>query len=155
MNFSALFFFYLCQLNCVHTHMCKYNHFQVAASMKKDVDAQIPNYPNLPSKLLCLLHNVTLHVCVIYLVFPLCDLRCQPFQLLISYNGSLNFDLRRTLKQMKCMLRWHSNLFLLYEPVTKDLYAPCSKFVTLNWNIYNWYAVRQGFTVKIWSVNES
>ncbi|XAR63770.1 hypothetical protein NMG60_11023837 [Bertholletia excelsa] len=34
---------------------------QVAASMKKDVDPQIPNYPNLPSKLLCLLHNVTLH----------------------------------------------------------------------------------------------
>ncbi|KAE8665084.1 Auxin response factor 19 [Hibiscus syriacus] len=34
---------------------------QVAASMKKDVDAQVPNYPNLPSKLLCLLHNVTLH----------------------------------------------------------------------------------------------
>ncbi|XP_062115299.1 auxin response factor 19-like isoform X2 [Humulus lupulus] len=34
---------------------------QVAASMKKDVDAQIPNYPNLPSKLLCLLHSVTLH----------------------------------------------------------------------------------------------
>ncbi|KAK4414901.1 Auxin response factor 19 [Sesamum alatum] len=34
---------------------------QVAASMKKDIDAQIPNYPNLPSKLLCLLHNVTLH----------------------------------------------------------------------------------------------
>ncbi|KAG9135669.1 hypothetical protein Leryth_002400 [Lithospermum erythrorhizon] len=34
---------------------------QVAASMKKDVDGQIPNYPNLPSKLICLLHNVTLH----------------------------------------------------------------------------------------------
>ncbi|KAK4279355.1 hypothetical protein QN277_011149 [Acacia crassicarpa] len=34
---------------------------QVAASLKKDVDGQIPNYPNLPSKLLCLLHNVTLH----------------------------------------------------------------------------------------------
>ncbi|CAL1414036.1 unnamed protein product [Linum trigynum] len=34
---------------------------QVAASMKKDVDGQIPNYPNLPSKLLCLLHSVTLH----------------------------------------------------------------------------------------------
>ncbi|KAM1724399.1 hypothetical protein ACFX11_022844 [Malus domestica] len=34
---------------------------QVAASIKKDVDGQIPNYPNLPSKLLCLLHNVTLH----------------------------------------------------------------------------------------------
>ncbi|XP_027339805.1 auxin response factor 19-like isoform X2 [Abrus precatorius] len=34
---------------------------QVAASLKQDVDAQIPNYPNLPSKLPCLLHNVTLH----------------------------------------------------------------------------------------------
>ncbi|KAK2646197.1 hypothetical protein Ddye_021392 [Dipteronia dyeriana] len=34
---------------------------QVAASMKKNVDGQIPNYPNLASKLLCLLHNVTLH----------------------------------------------------------------------------------------------
>ncbi|KAJ6435953.1 hypothetical protein OIU84_001059 [Salix udensis] len=34
---------------------------QVAASLKKDVNAQVPNYPNLPSKLLCLLHNVTLH----------------------------------------------------------------------------------------------
>nr|GMD91037.1 Auxin response factor 19 [Ipomoea batatas] len=34
---------------------------QVAASMKKDVDAQIPNYPNLPSMLICYLHNVTLH----------------------------------------------------------------------------------------------
>lgn len=34
---------------------------QVAASMKKNVNAQIPNYPNLSSKLLCLLHNVTLH----------------------------------------------------------------------------------------------
>ncbi|KAL1568142.1 auxin response factor 19-like isoform X1 [Salvia divinorum] len=34
---------------------------QVAASMRKDANAQIPNYPNLPSKLICLLHNVTLH----------------------------------------------------------------------------------------------
>ncbi|XP_076945354.1 auxin response factor 19-like [Bidens hawaiensis] len=34
---------------------------QVAASMKKDVDAHISNYPNLPSKLLCILHSVTLH----------------------------------------------------------------------------------------------
>ncbi|KAH9805570.1 auxin response factor 19 [Citrus sinensis] len=34
---------------------------QVAASMKKDIDGQIPNYPNLPSKLLCILLNVTLH----------------------------------------------------------------------------------------------
>ncbi|XP_076929274.1 auxin response factor 5-like [Bidens hawaiensis] len=29
--------------------------------MKKDADAQIPNYPNLPPKLLCILHSVTLH----------------------------------------------------------------------------------------------
>ncbi|KAG9449317.1 hypothetical protein H6P81_009282 [Aristolochia fimbriata] len=34
---------------------------QVAASMQKDADAHIPNYPNLPPKLICLLHNVTLH----------------------------------------------------------------------------------------------
>ncbi|XP_076888023.1 auxin response factor 5-like [Bidens hawaiensis] len=34
---------------------------QVAASMKKDADAQIPNYPNLQSKMLCILHNITLH----------------------------------------------------------------------------------------------
>ncbi|KAB5514776.1 hypothetical protein DKX38_028682 [Salix brachista] len=37
------------------------NVARVAASLKKDVNAQVPNYPNLPSKLLCLLHNVTLH----------------------------------------------------------------------------------------------
>lgn len=30
--------------------------------MKKDVDAQIPNYSNLPPKLICLLHGVTLLV---------------------------------------------------------------------------------------------
>ncbi|XP_024967774.1 auxin response factor 19-like isoform X1 [Cynara cardunculus var. scolymus] len=34
---------------------------QVSASMKKGMDAQIPSYPNLQSKLLCILHNVTLH----------------------------------------------------------------------------------------------
>ncbi|XP_057967449.1 auxin response factor 19-like isoform X1 [Malania oleifera] len=33
---------------------------QVAASMQKETDC-IPSYPNLPSKLICLLHNVTLH----------------------------------------------------------------------------------------------
>lgn len=30
--------------------------------MHKDTDS-IPSYPSLPSKLICLLHNVTLHVC--------------------------------------------------------------------------------------------
>ncbi|XP_010261761.1 PREDICTED: auxin response factor 19-like [Nelumbo nucifera] len=33
---------------------------QVAASMQKETDS-IPSYPNLPSKLICVLHNVTLH----------------------------------------------------------------------------------------------
>lgn len=33
---------------------------QVAASMNKDTD-NIPTYPNLPSKLICMLHNLTLH----------------------------------------------------------------------------------------------
>ncbi|KAI3915176.1 hypothetical protein MKW92_047421 [Papaver armeniacum] len=33
---------------------------QVAASMQKDTDS-IPGYPSLPSKLICVLHNVTLH----------------------------------------------------------------------------------------------
>ncbi|MCI04121.1 auxin response factor 19-like, partial [Trifolium medium] len=33
---------------------------QVAASMQKEADF-IPSYPNLPSKLICMLHNVALH----------------------------------------------------------------------------------------------
>ncbi|KAK2439281.1 hypothetical protein P8452_34794 [Trifolium repens] len=34
---------------------------QVAASLKKDGDVQVPNYSNLPSKLPCILHSLTLH----------------------------------------------------------------------------------------------
>ncbi|WVZ92172.1 hypothetical protein U9M48_038258 [Paspalum notatum var. saurae] len=34
---------------------------QVAASMRKDANAKIPSYPNLPSKLICILHSVTMH----------------------------------------------------------------------------------------------
>ncbi|CAK9875006.1 unnamed protein product [Sphagnum jensenii] len=34
---------------------------QVTASTQKELDAHIPNYPNLPSRLICLLDNVTLH----------------------------------------------------------------------------------------------
>ncbi|KAG2585038.1 auxin response factor 21-like isoform X1 [Panicum virgatum] len=34
---------------------------QVAASMRKDADAKIPSYPNLPSKLICILISVTMH----------------------------------------------------------------------------------------------
>ncbi|XP_039018595.1 auxin response factor 19-like isoform X2 [Hibiscus syriacus] len=33
---------------------------QVAASMQKEIDF-VPSYPNLPSKLICMLHNVKLH----------------------------------------------------------------------------------------------
>ncbi|KAL4318795.1 hypothetical protein GQ457_18G001730 [Hibiscus cannabinus] len=33
---------------------------QVAASMQKETDF-VPSYPNLPSKLICMLHNITLH----------------------------------------------------------------------------------------------
>ncbi|KAG2579988.1 hypothetical protein PVAP13_6NG300700 [Panicum virgatum] len=34
---------------------------QVASSMQKDADAKIPSYPNLPSKLICILSSVTMH----------------------------------------------------------------------------------------------
>ncbi|KAJ7545932.1 hypothetical protein O6H91_08G016700 [Diphasiastrum complanatum] len=34
---------------------------QVAASTQKEADPQIPGYPNLPSQLICKLHNITLH----------------------------------------------------------------------------------------------
>ncbi|XP_062191110.1 auxin response factor 21-like isoform X2 [Phragmites australis] len=34
---------------------------QVAASLRKDADAKIPSYPNLPSRLICILHSVTMH----------------------------------------------------------------------------------------------
>ncbi|TQD75178.1 hypothetical protein C1H46_039300 [Malus baccata] len=34
---------------------------QVAATTNKQVDAHIPNYPNLPPQLICQLHNVTMH----------------------------------------------------------------------------------------------
>ncbi|CAD6335872.1 unnamed protein product [Miscanthus lutarioriparius] len=34
---------------------------QVAASTNKEMESQIPNYPNLPPQLICQLHNVTMH----------------------------------------------------------------------------------------------
>ncbi|KAK9691363.1 hypothetical protein RND81_09G192500 [Saponaria officinalis] len=34
---------------------------QVAASTNKEIDAHIPNYPNLPAQLICQLHDVTMH----------------------------------------------------------------------------------------------
>jgi hypothetical protein len=37
---------------------------QVAASTNKEMESQIPNYPNLPPQLICQLHNVTMHVSV-------------------------------------------------------------------------------------------
>jgi hypothetical protein len=35
---------------------------QVAATTKKIPNSRIPNYPSLPSQLLCQVHNITLHV---------------------------------------------------------------------------------------------
>ncbi|VAI55808.1 unnamed protein product [Triticum turgidum subsp. durum] len=34
---------------------------QVSASTNKEMESQIPNYPNLPAQLICQLHNVTMH----------------------------------------------------------------------------------------------
>ncbi|KAL9315995.1 hypothetical protein ACSQ67_016996 [Phaseolus vulgaris] len=61
---------------------------QVAASTNREVDAHIPNYPNLPPQLICQLHNVTMHVRIKLIV--------------------LNF--RRMLKQMKYMHKSLCNL---------------------------------------------
>jgi len=36
--------------------------FKVAASTRRIATSQIPNYPSLPSQLLCQVQNVTLHV---------------------------------------------------------------------------------------------
>nr|GMD88623.1 auxin response factor 19-like isoform X1 [Ipomoea batatas] len=49
------------KFDCLFPNLVNKFAVLVAASMKKDVDAQIPNYPNLPSMLICYLHNVTLH----------------------------------------------------------------------------------------------
>jgi len=77
--------------------------------MQKDVDAHIPNYPNLPSKLICLLHNVTLHVCF---WFPLFFLMKYKYETLVTLNTFPSFWLffRLMRRQMKSMLRWHSSL---------------------------------------------
>lgn len=49
--------------------------FQVAASMQKETDG-IPNYPSLPSKLICVLLNVTLHV---WKILHMTFVPCLPF----------------------------------------------------------------------------
>jgi hypothetical protein len=41
----------------------------VAVSTNKEVDAHIPNYPSLPPQLICQLHNLTMHVWLVYLFF--------------------------------------------------------------------------------------
>lgn len=47
--------------------VCKMNlpfcaFFQVAVSTRMPATSHIPNYPSLPSQLMCQVHNVTLHV---------------------------------------------------------------------------------------------
>lgn len=79
-------------------------HFQVAASMQKDIDAHIPNYPNLPSKLICLLLNVTLHVGYLFAIF---------IEVHNIFHFSFTLDMiymlvrisRRIQRQMKYMLK--------------------------------------------------
>jgi len=63
--------FYLSRLclSCFESDIYTCFLLQVAASMQKDVDGHVPSYPNLPSKLICLLHNVTLHVICSYAPF--------------------------------------------------------------------------------------
>jgi len=40
--------------------------FKVAASTRRIATSQIPNYPSLPSQLLCQVQNVTLHVSSVF-----------------------------------------------------------------------------------------
>jgi hypothetical protein len=73
---------------------------QVAASMQKDIDAHVPSYPNLPSKLICLLHSVTLHVIYSY------SIMCPPYMNLVitnSYIYHLFFIIRLTQRLMRFM----------------------------------------------------
>lgn len=55
-----LFFYILIELM-----KASFMYEQVAVSTKRTATSQIPNYPNLPSQLLCQVQNVTLHVCVL------------------------------------------------------------------------------------------
>ena len=62
---------------------------QVAVSTKRAATSQIPNYPNLPSQLLCQVQNVTLHVCVsppifVLFFFSFCLINNLAFDILIG-----------------------------------------------------------------------
>jgi len=62
------------------------------------VDGQVPNYPSLASKLLCLLHNVTLHVwllmlCCIHSLPFYCISICGFFFFGLIIKLPLNFDI--------------------------------------------------------------
>jgi hypothetical protein len=53
---------------------------QVAASTNKEMESQIPNYPNLPPQLICQLHNVTMHVSV------------EPYNTLVTWASNLSVN---------------------------------------------------------------
>lgn len=91
---------------------------QVAASMQKDANIHIPNYPNLPSKLICLLHSIRLHVghCVLHFstFFHIVANCSDEVPLLFFFLGEFihqgyNFLFlviyRQMQRQTKCMLR--------------------------------------------------
>jgi hypothetical protein len=72
---------------------------QVAASMQKDIDAHVPSYPNLPSKLICFLHSVTLHVIDSSHVLPTWTLR-SPILILSNLNSQADPDTDEVYAQM-------------------------------------------------------
>ena len=53
---------------------------QVAASTNKEMESQIPNYPNLPAQLICQLHNVTMHVSL------------EPYNTLFTWASNLSIS---------------------------------------------------------------
>lgn len=81
---------------------------QVSVSTKRMLTSQVPNYPNLPSQLMCQVHNVTLHVCDLFINFCItkglvCQLRLK-ILLAMSVFIFVLFD-SQTQKQMKFILK--------------------------------------------------
>ncbi|EMS49956.1 Auxin response factor 11 [Triticum urartu] len=60
-NSPALFIWFR-SLDSIHGMLKFFLIWQVAATTKKTPNSRIPNYPSLPSQLLCQVHNITMHV---------------------------------------------------------------------------------------------
>lgn len=80
---------------------------QVAASTNKEVDAHIPNYPNLSPQLICQLHNVTMHVSMIHFASAL--------SLFVGSYDFFSYVINRQMwRQMKYMLKWPFSHWVRY-----------------------------------------